>query len=313
MADICVIGGTRFFGKFLVDRLIHDGHDVTVLTRGRTPDPFGDAVRRIVADATDADSLAAAVASERFDAVVHQMCYDPRAAAAACEAFGERAGKWVLTSSMEVYNADTFRWEVPAPPMSAFAREAELDPAAYRYDLDLPWDDPEFAGPNYGEGKRQAEAAMLDRSVVPLALARIAHVLDARDDFTGRVRFHVERIRSGLPITAHASPGRTSLVPAAEAAAFLAWAAVNDVTGAVNAAAPDPVDVHAVCAAFAQALGREATVVERADPSGDEALSPYSCPADFGMNVEAAAALGFAFTPAASWLPEMARAAEKAA
>jgi nucleoside-diphosphate-sugar epimerase len=311
MADICVIGGTRFFGRMLVRRLLDDGHHVTILNRGRTPDPFGDSVDRLVADATDTDSLTAAAGSARFDAVVHQMCYSPRAAVAACSAFGDRAGKLVLTSSMEVYNADTFRWEIPAPPMSAFAHEYELDPADYRYDLDLPWEDPEFAGPNYGEGKRQAEAAMTERAEVPVAIARIAHVLDAREDFTGRVRFHVDRIRAGETISAHASAGKTSLIAAAEAAAFLAWLAVSDIRGAVNAAAPDPVDVYAVCAAFEQAVGRKATVVEKPDPSGDTALSPYSCPADFGMSVETALELGFDLEPTASWLPEMAREAAK--
>lgn len=310
MADICVIGGTRFFGKLLVHRLLGDGHRVTLVNRGITPDPFGDKVERLVADATDTASLTAAVASSRFDAVVHQMCYSPRAAVAACEAFGDRAGKFVLTSSMEVYNADTFRWEIPAPTMSAFARESELDPAQYRYDLELPWDDEGFLWPNYGEGKRQSEAALTSQAAVPVAIARIAHVLDANEDFTGRVQFHVDHLREGREILAHASPGKTSLVPATEAAAFLAWLATNEVEGPVNAAAPEPVNVYDVLAAFEQALGRKATVVEQESPSGDD-LSPYSCPADFGMSVDKAAELGFAFRPAADWLPELAAAAAK--
>lgn len=312
MADICVIGGTRYFGRKLVRRLLDDGHRVTLVNRGRTPDPFGSEVDRRVADATDPEALAAAAGASRFDAVIHQMSYTPRDAVAVCEAFGDRAGKLVLTSTLEVYNKDTFRWEIPAPAFSAFASEGELDPAAYRFDLDLPWHDPAFLGANYGEGKRQTEAAVVERAESPVAVARVAHVLDAREDFTGRVQFHVDSIREGREIHAHPSPGRTSIVSTTEAAAALAWLATSEATGVVNVAAPDPIDVYGVCSAFEHALGRKAIITERPEPSG-ERLSPYSCPADFGMNVDTAAELGFEFTPTADWLPDLAREAAKEA
>ncbi|MFF4484902.1 NAD-dependent epimerase/dehydratase family protein [Streptomyces sp. NPDC001544] len=307
MPEVCVIGGTRFFGKLLVRRLLDEGHRVTVVNRGRTPDSFGEVVRRLRADVDAPGELAAAVAGERFDAVVHQVCYSPRAAVEAAEAFGERAGKFVLTSSMEVYNADTFRWRIPAPPMSAFAREEELDPAAYAYDTELPWDDSAWLGANYGEGKRQAEAALTRHARVPVTLARVAHVLAAEDDFTGRFSFHVDRIRQGRPVVAHAAPGRTSLALADDVAGFLAGAAVREVTGAVNVASPDRVDVYDVCAAVERATGRTATVIEKADAAGDPDLSPFSCPADFGMATDRAASFGDHFTPAATWLTTLAR------
>ncbi|AYN41239.1 NAD-dependent epimerase/dehydratase family protein [Streptomyces dangxiongensis] len=307
MPDVCVIGGTRFVGKLLVRRLLDEGHRVTVVNRGRTPDAFGDAVRRLRADVNGPGELTAAVAGERFDAVVHQMCYTPLAAAETCAAFADRAGKIVLTSSMEVYNADTFRWRPPAPPMSAFAREDELDAARYPYDTALPWADPAYLDVHYGEGKRQAEAVLADRARVPVVLARVAHVLAAEDDFTGRFRFHLDRIRAGWPVVAHARPGRTSLVLARDVAGFLASAAVSGVTGTVNVASPDPVGVHDVCRAVEAVTGRTARVVEKADAAGDPDLSPFSCPADFGMATDRAAALGHRFTPAAEWLPELAR------
>ena len=45
--NILVLGGTGFFGKHLVWELLHRGHEVTIATRGRTPDDFGDRVRRL--------------------------------------------------------------------------------------------------------------------------------------------------------------------------------------------------------------------------------------------------------------------------
>ncbi|CAL9507343.1 NAD-dependent epimerase/dehydratase family protein [Streptomyces sp. enrichment culture] len=307
MSDICVIGGTRFFGKLLVHKLLADGHRVTLVNRGQTPDPFGDAVRRLRADVNVPGELTAAVAGERFDAVIHQMCYTPNAAVEVCEAFGERAGKIVMTSTIEVYNKDTFRGRFPAPPFGARAREEELDPAEYDFDTTLPWDAPGYLDVHYGEGKRQAEAALTRRAKVPVLLARVAHVLAAEGDFTGRLRFHLDRVRAGQPIVAHTAPGRTSLVRAEEAAGFLAWAALADATGAVNVASPDTADVYDVCAAVESATGLTAEVIEKEDPSGDPGLSPFSCPSDFGMASDRAAALGHPFTPIAQWLPTVAR------
>jgi hypothetical protein len=47
--------------------------------------------------------------------------------------------------------------------------------------------------------------------------------------------------------------------------------------------------------------------VEKEDAAGHPDLSPFSCPADFGMATDRAAALGHAAAPIARWLPELAR------
>ncbi|GLZ79639.1 epimerase [Actinorhabdospora filicis] len=306
MAEVCVIGGTRFFGKLVVSRLIEEGHRVTLITRGRTPDPFGDAVLRRTADADSAGELGRAIGTASFDAVVHQVCYRPVTALAAAKAFTGHAGKLVVTSTMEVYNSDTFRHHRASPGFSTWAKEGELDPLAYGYDLGLPWDDPEFAGANYGEGKRQAESALAQSAGFPLAFARAAHVLSDRDEFTGRVEFLVERVLAGGRMTSFRDPGRTSLVHADDLARFLVWLALNDVTGPVNACSPDPVTLYEVLAPIEGAAGLAAVVEELDAAWGDPDLAPFSCPADYGMSVDLAAARGFAFTPAREWLRDMA-------
>ncbi|MFC4334113.1 NAD-dependent epimerase/dehydratase family protein [Salininema proteolyticum] len=307
MGHYCVIGGTRFFGSLLVRRLLDAGHAVTLVNRGRAGDDFGDSVERLTADANDPAALADAVAGRSFDAVVHQVCYHPRAAIAAAEAFGDRAGRFVLTSSMEVYNRDTFRWKVAAPDFDARAREDQLDPDGYGYDTSLDWESMEFLEPNYGEGKRQAEAALTDRAEVPVVVARVAHVLAEEGDFTGRMDFHVRRLAGGEPVVAHREPGRTSLVHADDVAAFLEWAATaENASGVYNACAPDLAGVYDVARALEKASGRTAEVLELDDAQGDERLSGYSCPADFGLSSDKAATDGFPFRPVAEWLPALA-------
>ena len=54
---ILVLGGTRFFGIHMVNDLIEKGHDVTIATRGNTPDDFGDSVSRIRFERTDGELI----------------------------------------------------------------------------------------------------------------------------------------------------------------------------------------------------------------------------------------------------------------
>jgi nucleoside-diphosphate-sugar epimerase len=312
MATTAVIGGTRFFGKILVQDLLDRGHQVTLITRGTSSDDFGAAVTRLTADANDADALTAAVADRTFDVVHHQVCYSPITAAAAVRAFTGRTGKLVMTSSMEVYNKDTFRWEVPAPEISTFCLESELDPATYGHDVDLPWLDDDYLGPNYGEGKRQAESYLVRNAPFAVAIARLSHVLAFEDEFTGRFRFHFDRIRDGKRMASFRDPGLTSYVSAEDAGRFLSWLGRSALVGAVNGASPDYATVHDMTALMAEVIGGRAVVEEVDDAPNDPDLSAFSCPADYGLSVELAAANGFEFTPITTWLPAVTKAAVEA-
>ena len=72
---ILVLGGTRFFGIHMVNDLIEKGHEVTIATRGRTPDFFGDSVSRICFDRTDADSIKAVISSTHYDVIIDKIAY----------------------------------------------------------------------------------------------------------------------------------------------------------------------------------------------------------------------------------------------
>ena len=67
---ILVIGGTRFFGIHMVRALLEKGHDVTIATRGLTPDDFGDKVKRIIFQRTDEQSVKEALYGTHYDVVI---------------------------------------------------------------------------------------------------------------------------------------------------------------------------------------------------------------------------------------------------
>ncbi|MCP9910357.1 NAD-dependent epimerase/dehydratase family protein, partial [Cyanobium sp. BA20m-p-22] len=65
--EILVMGGTRFVGKPLVERLLAQGHSLTLFTRGRNPLPAG--VEHLAGDRSTPEGLQP-LAGRRFDVIV---------------------------------------------------------------------------------------------------------------------------------------------------------------------------------------------------------------------------------------------------
>jgi nucleoside-diphosphate-sugar epimerase len=73
---VLVVGGTEFISLHLVQALLRDGHQVTVLNRGRQPGRLPAGVRTLVADRKDHPGLRKVLAGERFDGLV-DVTYAP--------------------------------------------------------------------------------------------------------------------------------------------------------------------------------------------------------------------------------------------
>ncbi|MBE1559296.1 reductase [Nonomuraea africana] len=274
MRTVCVIGGSRYFGRHLVESLSATA-EVTLLNRGSAPPPPG--VRQLVADRNSASAMARALGDQTFDVVIDQVCYTPGQARIAREVFAGRTRRYVLTSTIEVY-AD-LRHSGPVT-------EAAVDPLTLPVRPGLP----EYA---YGDGKRQAEAVLAQDPVFDLVSVRSAHVLGGQD-FTGRLAHYKERIGQGRPVAVHADPKPACFINDREIAAVLEWAARADFTGAVNACSYGELDVHDLCEAIAAEVGRR--------PVYERGASPYSFDRYYAMDNGRAASLGFPFSNVHDWL-----------
>ncbi|GGO45443.1 NAD-dependent epimerase/dehydratase family protein [Streptomyces lasiicapitis] len=297
MQRICVIGGSRYFGKLLVERARAAGHQVTVINRGSSRPPTG--VEHLVVDRDDEAALTAALGSRTFDVVVDQVCYTPVQAAIAARAFDGRTRRYVVTSTIEVYDPAT----AALPPVSAGTPvpEGSVDPAAWLVALDLPWHDEAYLAAHYAEGKRQAEAVFARAGSFAFASVRSAHVLGGgAREFTGRLAHYTGRIARGEEITVHAQALPTVFIHYEELADLLLWAAAADFTGPVNACSDGPLDVHGLTAVIAAQARREP--VHRVVAAGQEA-SPFSFDRHYAMSNARAKELGFSFSRTADWLP----------
>lgn len=294
--NVLVIGGTRFFGKLLVEGLLDAGHTVAVATRGQAPDAFGTRVRRLRVDRRDAAAMAHAFAAEPgFDWVYDQMCYSPLDAAISADTFAGKVGRYVMASTIEVYSH--LQGQVDRP-----LREDDVDLARERVDMAYPWHAPNVAEAAYGRGKRQAEAFFHQDGRLPVVSVRIGHVLAGPEDFTGRLANYVQRVLSRQPLWHAAAPGRSSFISAPGIADFLLWVGQSSVLGPVNAAAHGPLSALDIHQRAAQVLRLPADARPVRSAVVPSELSPYDFPSRYEMDVSRAESLGHRFDQSADWL-----------
>ncbi len=282
MKKVLVLGGTRFFGRKLVELLVGEGHEVTIITRGQLANPFGGAVRHIIVDRSDRQAFAKAVEGQYYDIVYDNICYSPNDAKAFCDIFNDCIGKLVFTSTLATYEAD-----------GKAKMEADFNP--FTYDM-LMGDSKDFS---YGEGKRQAEAVFFKYATFPVVAVRFPIVLGL-DDYTERLHFHVKRVENEEPIGFVNMDAEMSFILAEEAAEFLKWAGLTKAEGPYNATAHGKVSLKELMELVEQATGKRAKI---ALVGNDEIRSPYAIPDSWYMKTEKATGEGFVFSNIHDWLP----------
>ncbi len=102
------VGGTGLISSACVALARSRGHDLTLVTRGKTsPFPGPPRSRLIVVDATDPDQLRTSLErnalGERFDAVVQFVAFEPGHVAEDVVTFAPRTDQYVLVSTAATY------------------------------------------------------------------------------------------------------------------------------------------------------------------------------------------------------------------
>ncbi|MGE7688243.1 NAD-dependent epimerase/dehydratase family protein [Lysinibacillus sp. NPDC097214] len=283
--NILVLGGTRFFGKRLVELCLQNGHNVTILTRGQSGNPFGTKVNQLIVNRDDSDSLAQALSSTTWDIVYDNICYSPNEALKICEILEGKTKKLVFTSTLSTYEID-----------GTIKTEEDFNPFNYEVRMGNRED---FS---YGEGKRQAEAVLFNEATFPVVAVRFPIVM-GENDYTRRLHFHVERILQEQPISLPNIEAKMSFITDDEAAAFLYFAGITPIEGPYNATAAGAISIKDLLGLIEETTGKHAKI---SLVGGDEkSQSPYGVPADWYMSTTKAEAAGFTFSHLHDWLPTL--------
>lgn len=273
---ILVLGGTRFFGIPMVEELLRQGHDVTIATRQRAQDGFGDRVQRIRLERTDPVSMEQALRGRRFDVVYDKIAYCSNDIRYALDVLD--CGKYIYMSSTSVYD------------LKPDTREEDFDAV----NRELVWCS--RADLPYSEVKRQAECALWqryrDRDWIAVRYPFVA----GRDDYTERLRFYVEHAVRSIPMRIDDLDAQMGFIRSDEAGRFLAFLADKEFTGAINGCSHGAVSLREILAHVEKRTGRKAILSEQ----GEDA--PYNGVPEYSINTEKAEKLGFDFSHVRDWI-----------
>lgn len=274
---VLVLGGTRFGGVHLVNALLLKGHSVTIATRGKANDTFGNNVERIIIERTNADSLAKILRNNYFDAVCDNLAYCSNDIKVLLDCL--ECKRYVMTSSASVYINQHLQ-----------TKENEFNPVSYP----LKWCSRNECA--YNEAKRQAECALFQTYSHFSAVAVRYPYIIGEDDYTQRLYFYIEHAIKGIPMNIDNLNEQLSFISSTEAGAFLAWIVEQDFTGPINGNSIGTISLQEILSYVEQKTGKKAKF------STEGINGPFNGQKSLSLDLKLANSFGYSFTELNSWI-----------
>lgn len=107
--NILILGGTRFIGRHIAERLLVAGHRVTVLTRGRSGDDLPPEIERLRGDRDEGVAGLAALSGRAWDVCIDTCGYMPSQVRPSTALLRSSVRRYVIVSAVRVYGDPTIR------------------------------------------------------------------------------------------------------------------------------------------------------------------------------------------------------------
>ncbi|MFC4427331.1 NAD-dependent epimerase/dehydratase family protein [Deinococcus navajonensis] len=232
--NILVLGGTQFVGRHIVEAFLAAGHQVSILTRGKSPDELPAQVIRLHGDRNQGAAGLAALAGHRWDACVDVSGYTPQQVRASAEGLRLQVQQYVFVSTVSVY----------AEPARHPVREDDplLPPAGEEVT--------EVTGETYGPLKVTCEQIVQEVYPGRCAILR-PQIVAGPYDHTARYPYWVDRAsRGGEMLAPGDGTDHVQVIDARDLAQFTVRVVEEGLSGAYNLAGP-----RLTWAAFLNLLG----------------------------------------------------------
>jgi 2'-hydroxyisoflavone reductase len=241
---ILILGGTRFVGRHIAEAFLADGHAVSILTRGQSPDPLPASVERLCGDRDAGPAGLDALAGRSWDACVDVSGYTARQVRASAERLRDAVARYVFVSAVSVYGD---------PDRRPVREDHPLLPPATE-------DVTEVDGATYGRLKVTCENIVREVYGGRGVLLR-PQIVAGPHDPSGRYPYWVNRAaRGGAMLAPGDGSDHVQVINARDLARFTVRVVKGDLGGAFNVVGP-----RITWAAFVRILGAERVVWVGAD------------------------------------------------
>ena len=235
MKQLLFIGGTAFFGKQALKKLIISGdYHITVLTRGNIcPEEFKKHVKFICCDRSDRQALKATLKGQHFDIVVDNIARTASDVRNVLDIFRGRIEHYLLCSSGAVYPRFLpHEWSEEEAVFELITGQRE-----------------------YANNKREAESTLVSYRDVPYTIYRPT-VVEGPEDSTKRISYFIEKIDKQKPFDIPAEVLFKHVYSGDVANAIVALVALGPTNKAYNICGDDKITLEEYCFKIAEILGR---------------------------------------------------------
>jgi 2'-hydroxyisoflavone reductase len=223
---ILVLGGTRFVGVHFVEAALARGHEVTLFNRGRSdPDAFAKrGVTTLIGNRDpEIDNGLEPLETGEWDAVFDTSSFVPRIANASAQLLKDRVQRYVMVSSISVYEDEAKHGLVESDALD------QIDDPAVE----------EVTGETYGPLKALSEQAVRDAFGAGATILRPGYIVGPHDYMLTRFPLWLERVRRGGDLIAPGEPGDpVQYIDARDIADFAIRSIEQDIGGDFNMVGP---------------------------------------------------------------------------
>ena len=320
--NVLIIGGTKYFGKVIAQRLLARGDNVTLFTRGNTRPEFWSHIDHIAGDRTDHERFVELLRGRSFDAVIDNLAFRVEDVQAVIKALNGRTEKYLFTSTVSTYGGpghallwteasrrDEPLWVDEFVDLQAHCplREDDLDLGHLGWEYSTEIDE-------YAQGKRQIERYLHETLDFPWVVMRVPATMGPEDPSL-RFWWYMQRVLDGREMLLRDGGSNIFRLGFRDdvAQAFIdAMDSPNTVRQTYNICQDEVATLLRFLRAMAKAAGRRLNVVsvpgDAAEsltdlPWHDWAFDPFSRPAAYVMSISKARRdFGLHNTPMVDWV-----------